>query len=89
MPPCQKLQALRRTITQRQHHLSSCHDASRQGLNPGKQIHKFLSREYSGDATRVPAMLRPTHIPTSVTIVMFAIVLAAPLFVILFVPTLE
>ncbi len=34
-------------------------------------------------------MLRPTHIPTSVTIVMFAIVLAAPLFVILFVPTLE
>jgi hypothetical protein len=34
-------------------------------------------------------MLRLAYIPTSVTIAMFAIVLAAPLFVILFVPTLD
>ena len=34
-------------------------------------------------------MLRLAHIPTSVTIAMFAIVLAAPLFVILFLPTLD
>ncbi|MEY4784361.1 MAG: hypothetical protein RIR41_2296 [Pseudomonadota bacterium] len=33
-------------------------------------------------------MLRIAHIPTSVTIAMFAIVLAAPLMVIIFVPTL-
>jgi len=34
-------------------------------------------------------MLRLAHIPTSITIAMFAIVLAAPLFVIVFVPTLD
>ncbi len=33
-------------------------------------------------------MLRIAHIPTSVTIAMFATVLAAPLMVIIFVPTL-
>lgn len=34
-------------------------------------------------------MLRLAHIPTSVTIAMFAIVIAAPLFVIMFVPKLD
>jgi hypothetical protein len=33
-------------------------------------------------------MLRLAHIPTSVTIVMFATVFATPLFVMVFVPTL-
>ncbi len=34
-------------------------------------------------------MMRIAHIPTSVTLAMFAVILAAPMFVILFVPTLN
>lgn len=34
-------------------------------------------------------MMRIAHIPTSVTLAMFAVVLAAPAFVMLFVPTLN
>jgi hypothetical protein len=80
---------LQRNITQRRRPLSSCHDASRKGINPGKRIHKVLIEDCSRDPTRVPAMLRLAHIPTSVPIAMFAIVLAAPLFVILFLPALD
>jgi hypothetical protein len=76
-------------MTPRLCHRSPYHDAPRQRLNPIKRFHRICIIDSSRGSPSVPAMLRIAHIPTSVTIAMFAIVLAAPPFVILLVPTLD